>query len=185
MAVMQGMESQEDWSPAAATAAFLGMGISFIIWWWYFDGASGASEQPVRTRQEALRFHMWSYAHFPLSLGIVVAGVGVHRVVTAASRAALATADAMILAGAIATVMIAMTVIDATSGGRRRIGSFQVVVTLTLAAVTLALGIGSHIESPVALIVTIAALCITQLVWSLSRTSPDPPLAHAVAAHQG
>ena len=43
VAVMQGMESQEDWTPAAATSAFLGMGISFLIWWWYFDGASGAS----------------------------------------------------------------------------------------------------------------------------------------------
>ena len=29
IAVMQGMESQEDWSAAAATSAFLGMGISF------------------------------------------------------------------------------------------------------------------------------------------------------------
>jgi low temperature requirement protein LtrA len=185
VAVMQGMESQEDWSPAAATAAFLGIGVSFIIWWWYFDGAAGASEQPVRTRREALRFHIWSYAHLPLSLGIVVAGVGVHRVVKAASRAPLATTEAMILTGAIATVMIAMTVIDATSGGERRMGSSRVVVSLALAAVTLALGIGSHIESPVVLIVTIAALFITQLVLSLSRTSSGPPLAHAAAAHHG
>jgi hypothetical protein len=48
IAVMRGIESQEDWTPAAA--AFIGMGISFLIWWWYFDGAGGGSEQPVRTR---------------------------------------------------------------------------------------------------------------------------------------
>src|SRR5207245_7142510 len=66
VAVMQGMESQEDWTPAAATSAFLGMAIAFLIWWWYFDGAAGASEQPVRSNRDALRFHIWSYAHFPL-----------------------------------------------------------------------------------------------------------------------
>ena len=79
VAVMQGMESQESWPPDAAASAILGMGVLFLIWWWYFDGASAASEQPVRNRREAIRFHIWSYAHFPLYLGIIVAGVGVQR----------------------------------------------------------------------------------------------------------
>ena len=87
--VMRGMESQEDWPPGAAVSAFLGMGIAFLIWWWYFDGARAASEQPVRTKREAIRFHVWSYAHFPLSLGIVVSGVGVERIVTAAATLAI------------------------------------------------------------------------------------------------
>jgi len=173
------MESQEDWSPAAATAAFLGMGIAFVLWWWYFDGVSGASEQPVRTRREAIRFHVWSYAHFPLYLGIIVAGVGVERVVTAAARAALATADATILTGAIATVMVAMTVIDITSFDRRPNGSIRVLQHLMLVAATVTLGIAWHIESPVVLIVTIAALCVTQLVVSLARASSARQVVHA------
>jgi Bacterial low temperature requirement A protein (LtrA) len=69
VAVMQGMESQEDWTPAAATCAFLGMSISFVVWWWYFDGASGAAEHPVHSKRDAVRFHIWSYAHVPLYLG--------------------------------------------------------------------------------------------------------------------
>ena len=32
VAVMQGMESQNDWPIAAAISAFLGMGIAFLIW---------------------------------------------------------------------------------------------------------------------------------------------------------
>src|SRR5262252_5654891 len=96
--VMRGMESQEDWRPAAATCAFAGMTILFLIWWWYFDGASGASEQPVRTRRDAVRFHLWSYAHFPLALGIVTVGVGIQRIVTAACRTPLPQSDAAILA---------------------------------------------------------------------------------------
>ena len=104
VAVMHGIESQEDWTPAAASSAFLGMGISFLIWWWYFDGASGASPQPVRTRREAIRFHIWTYAHFPLALGIIVAGVGIHRSVTAASRAVVGPTDVLMLSGAVTLV---------------------------------------------------------------------------------
>ena len=181
VAVMHGMESQEDWSLAAATSAFLGMGISFLIWWWYFDGAAGASEQPVRTRREAIRFHIWSYAHFPLYLGIVVSGVGIERIVTAASRAELATPEATILVGAIAAVMIAMTVIDVTSAGHRRRGNVHVLRSVSLALVMLVFGIGSGMGSPVALIVMIAVFCGAQLVLSIARPSPGRTLAAAPA----
>ena len=184
VAVMQGMESQEDWTPAAATSAFLGMSISFLIWWWYFDGALGASEQPVRTKRDAVRFHVWSYAHFPLYLGIVVAGVGVQRIVTAASRAALATTEALILTGAISVVMLGMTAIGATSAGRQLSGSSSVMPNLGLAAATLAIGIAGHFESPVALIVTIAAMCLAQLGVSLARPSRIVRLVHAAAVNR-
>ncbi|MGH8637291.1 MAG: low temperature requirement protein A [Burkholderiales bacterium] len=179
VAVMQGMESQEDWTPAAAMSAFLGMGILFLIWSWYFDGASGASEQPVRTTREAIRFHIWSYAHFPLYLGIVVAGVGVQRIVTAASRATLTTTEATILASAMTAVMLAMTTIAAASAGRWRPWSFGVMQNLALAAATLAIGIVGHFESPLALIVLIAALCLAQLGVSLTGRSSSGSLARA------
>jgi len=113
VAVMQGMESQDDWTPAAATSAFVGMAALFVIWWWYFDKAAGASEQPVRTGREAIRFHIWSYAHFPLALGILVLGVGIERIVMAASRRPLAASDYPILMGAVAAVAVATTVIAA------------------------------------------------------------------------
>jgi low temperature requirement protein LtrA len=115
VAVMQGMESQNDWSPPAAACAFTGMAVCFAIWWWYFDAADAAGEQPVRTRQDALRFYMWSYAHFPLYLGIVVLGVGMQRVVTAAARYAVPMEERMLLAGAAATVAAAMILIGATT----------------------------------------------------------------------
>jgi low temperature requirement protein LtrA len=183
VAVMQGMESQEDWSPAAAASAFLGMGISFLIWWWYFDGASGASEQPVRTNREAIRFHLWSYAHFPLYLGIVIAGVGVQRIVTAASRATLTTAESTILVGAMAAVMLAMTTIGATSAGRRRPTSYGVVQNVGLAGATLAIGIVGHFESPLVMIALIVTLCLAQLGVSLTGTPSSGSLVRAVAAH--
>ena len=179
VAVMHGIESQEDWSPAAAASAFLGMGILFLFWWWYFDGVSAASEQPVRTKREAIRFHIWSYAHFPLYLGIVIAGVGVQRIVTAASRATLTTAESTILVGATAAAMLAMTAIGAASPGRRRPTSFTVMQNVELAAATLAIGMVGHLESPFVLIVLIATLCLAQLGVALSGRASTASMARA------
>jgi low temperature requirement protein LtrA len=114
VAIMQGMESQESWPPEAALSAILGMVVPFVICWWYFDYAAG-SEQRVRTRRDAIRFHLWSYAHFPLYLAIVVLGVGIQRIVTAASHYSVSGAERFILAAAVATVAAALTIIRHTS----------------------------------------------------------------------
>src|SRR5262245_35546064 len=115
VAVMQGMESHENWPALAALSAFSGMGVCFAIWWWYFDVSGATGEQPVRSHREAVRFHLWSYAHFPLYLGIVVLAVGIQRVVTAASRSTVSTADWLMLAAAAATVAVALKTIGATT----------------------------------------------------------------------
>ena len=172
--VMRGMESQEDWPPGAAASAFLGMGIAFLIWWWYFDGALGASEQPVRTKREAVRFHIWSYAHFPLYLGIVVAGVGVERIVTAASKYTLSGNESLILASSVAMVMAAMTAVGWTSTGRRPHASSRIPQSFALAAATLAIGLTGRFTLPVLLIATLAGLCAVQLVLAL-RARPAAP----------
>jgi low temperature requirement protein LtrA len=165
---MHGMESQEDWPPAAAASAFLGMGIAFLLWWWYFDGASGASEQPVHSKRDAVRFHVWSYAHFPLYLGIVVAGVGVERIVTAASKYTLSGAESIILTSAVAIVMLAMSAIGWTSASRRRKDRPIVTMGIALAAATIAVGLSGWFTVPVTLIATLACLCAAQLVLALS-----------------
>jgi len=169
--VMRGMESQEDWPVSAAVSAFLGMAIAFLIWWWYFDGALGASEQPVRSKREAIRFHIWSYAHFPLYLGIVIAGAGVERIVTAASKHPLTGDESLILAGAVAAVMAAMTAIDWTSAGHRRHTTSGVPRSIALAGATLAVGITGQFTIPVVLIAILAILCAFQLLLSLRARS--------------
>jgi low temperature requirement protein LtrA len=172
VAVMQGMESQEEWTPAAAAAAFLGMSISFLIWWWYFDGAAGASEQPVRTKRDALRFHVWSYAHFPLYLGIVVTGVGVQRIVTAASRYGLSMQESLILIAAAALSMTAMAAVGATSSARSRAKSPQLLSHLLVALTLLATGIVWRIAAPLVMVVLVAVACGLQLTLALNMRRP-------------
>ena len=182
VAVMQGMESQESWTPAAATSAFLGMAILFVIWWWYFDGASGASERPVSNRRDAIRFHIWSYAHFPLYLGIAVAGVGIKQVVTTASRTAMDPVAILILTGATALVMIAMTVIAATSPGTVQRPT-RWLAHLALAATTMTLGVTSSVTLPVIVAVSLATLCVGQLVLSLAGSLPSSCAQMAQTQH--
>jgi len=114
VAIMLGVESQEHWPPAAVLSAMVGMGVPFLICWWYFERAA-ESEQRVRTHRDAVRFHVWSYAHFPLSLGIIVLGVGIERIVTAASHSTVSQPERLILAGAAAAVVVAMTIIHRTT----------------------------------------------------------------------
>jgi hypothetical protein len=111
---------------------------------------------------------------------MVIAGVGVQRIVTAASRATITTAEATILTGAVAAVMLAMTTIGAMSVGRRR-DAFAIVTNILLAASTLALGVLGYVESPVAAMVLIATLCLTQLRVSLAGVVPTKRLGHAAS----
>ena len=119
VAVMTGMSHQEHWSPVAASAAVLGMAMVFAIWWSYFDGVDAAGERFVTSRRDAVRFHVWSYAHLPLYLGIAVAGVGVEHIITTATIEPLHLPELAILCSAILLVMLALGVIGATSHDRR------------------------------------------------------------------
>jgi low temperature requirement protein LtrA len=176
---MQGIESQENWPAAAAVSAFLGISLLFLIWWWYFDGVEGAAAQPVKSRRDAVRFHIWSYAHLPLYFGIVIVGVGVQRIVINAARTALTSADALILTTAVAVVMLAMTVIGATSARQRGHWTDGIAVHVALALATIAAVAFGAIRSPVVLIVMLAASCVAQLTVCLAGTPPawGPPLA--------
>jgi low temperature requirement protein LtrA len=121
-AVMAGMGHQEYWSVRAATAAILGMTMVFGTWWVYFDGVEATAHRIVRSMPDAVRFHVWTYAHFPLYLGISVAGVGLEHVVETATEAPLPATESLILAGAGVTVVLAMTAIGLSRPPARRPG---------------------------------------------------------------
>lgn len=171
VAVMHGMESQEHWPLAAAVSAFLGMGLMFLIWWWYFEGADATAEQPVRSRRDAARVHLWSYLHYPLYLGIVVTGVGLQRAVTSAARFDLAGSDAVILSVSAAVMMLALAAIGATSARRRPVRPGRLALALLLPALTVAAGVTVRPESPAVLVVALAAVCALQARLTLRASA--------------
>jgi low temperature requirement protein LtrA len=171
VAVMKGMESQDGWSVSAALAAFLGMAIAFLVWWWYFDGAQGAAERTVRSPRDARAFVVWSYVHLPLYLGIAVAGVGIEHIVTIAPDGHLHGAEAWILGGAVSLLMLALTTIgltsdrarhDALSARRSRLQFFVACVPVLLAP-------AADAAPLVAIVGVIASLCLCQALLAQAR----------------
>ena len=114
VAVRHGIEHQETWSASAATTAFSAMVIAFGIWSWYFDRIRATAPRPVRSHRDAIRLHLWTYAHLPLSIGLVVAFSGIQLVVAVIPEPALNAGQMGILIGALATVGIAMRAIGMT-----------------------------------------------------------------------
>jgi low temperature requirement protein LtrA len=108
---MHGMELQEYWSVRAASAAVLGLSSIFAVWWWYFDRIQATGERFVRSRREALRFHVWSYAHLPFYLAIAVTGVGFEHIIATSTTAPMHAAELGILGGAIVLLAGALAVI--------------------------------------------------------------------------
>jgi low temperature requirement protein LtrA len=166
VAVMQGMESHEDWTPAAAVSAILGMGVSFLICWWYFDGVAAARQQRVRTRRDAIRFHVWGDAHLPMYFGLIVSGVGIQRIVTAASRYTLTSQETAILTIAAGVVMVSMSVVSATSS---TLSWQSISLAGSAPAVALVMGvtIAAYVSTPLALVGVVSAAYALQVALSL------------------
>jgi low temperature requirement protein LtrA len=128
VAVMKGIESQETWSVPAASSALLGLASLFGIWWWYFDRTRATAEHHVRTRRDAVRLHLWSYAHFPLYLGIVILGVGIRRFVGVATHEPVPPSDVpmwivagVLLAGAMSAIASLNGVLAGDDEGASRV----------------------------------------------------------------
>ena len=169
VSVMHGMESQPYWTPSAASAAILGLALIVVVWWWYFDGIDAVGERFVRSSKDAVRFHVWSYAHLPLYLAIAATGVGLEHVIVTATDAPLHAPEAWILCGSVALLMTAITVIGATShrdtphsqgaGAHRRAGLISIL--------PLALGLLGTTVMPGLLVAALTAVGVTQLGLAL------------------
>jgi low temperature requirement protein LtrA len=115
IAVMHGIEHQEYWSVPAASAAFSGMGFAFFIWWWYFDAAGATAERHVRSRRDAVRLDIWSFAHLPFYLGLVTAFVGIQLIVSVAPEPALAGRQLLLFGGALLLTLTSLATVAWTS----------------------------------------------------------------------
>ena len=113
IALMKGIQAQPEWSPIAAGAAFAGIGFTFIVWWAYFERAGAAADRHVRTRRERRAYEIWTYAHVPLYLGLVLSAVGVEHIIRQGAAVHLHAEEAALLVSAIAIVVISLGILYA------------------------------------------------------------------------
>jgi low temperature requirement protein LtrA len=111
IAIMKGIQAQPDWSPTAAGVALGGIGFTFLVWWIYFEYAGAASDRHVRTARDRRSYEIWTYAHVPLYLGMVLSAVGVEHLIKQGTAIHLTAGEAYLLGGALAVVMAALGVL--------------------------------------------------------------------------
>ena len=115
---------------------------------------------------------------------MIVTGVWLRRLVTAATHASLGHDDAMILSGAAAILMAALAMIGAASGTARRPSSIQLATQAALALGMITAAVFAGFESPltlsIALTLAIGAQLLAALVGRRDRTvatvRPGEPL---------
>ena len=176
VAIMRGIESQETWTPHAASAAFSGMTLVFGLWWWYFDGAHAAKERHIRNARDFRLFRVWSYAHFPLYLGVATVGIGVERVIGLGAGGILTRGEAWLLAAAGTVVMVSLAAIAATSEkarSSRSVAGFVLPHCLVAAAILLlpvvALPLVPHV-----FVIVLAMIVVLQVVLSRDERKIGP-----------
>jgi low temperature requirement protein LtrA len=91
------------------------MAIAFGFWWGYFHAGGATTPRAVRSRRDGIRLHIWSYAHLPLYVGLVVAFVGIQAVVAVAPEVGLDATQRTILAGSLAMAVGSLSLISAAS----------------------------------------------------------------------
>jgi low temperature requirement protein LtrA len=176
-AVMRGIESQEDWTFSAAATAFTSMAFAFVLRWSYFDVARSANERRVRTRRDAIRFHLWHYCHLPMFLGIAIAGVGFQRAITVASEGHLNRSEVWILSIAAISVMIALSTLGATSDAAQMRRSLPAYLwpQYAIALATIILGICADRMHTLVVVLTLLTGCVLQTLVAQRETVVEVP----------
>jgi low temperature requirement protein LtrA len=103
--------AQEPISAPLLVAAILGVAVAVCLWWLYFDVVSLAAEQRLLEAEGQARVDLaveaYTYGHFPLVAGIVLAALGVEGVLShAGEREPLGTFYALPLFGGVALYLV-------------------------------------------------------------------------------
>ena len=106
-----GIGAQVDLTTGVIVAAILGIGLAAALWWIYFDVVALVTERrliaaPQGRERNRLARDSYSYLHFPMVAGIVLAALGLEATI-AHVDAALPVEEAFALLGGVAIYLLA------------------------------------------------------------------------------
>jgi low temperature requirement protein LtrA len=139
--------------------AFLGLVLSFLLWWVYFGGddvkAEHALDATPSLRRARVALHAFGWAHVPLLFGVIAFSAGVKKA-TGHADEHIYLAQALVLGGGVAVFLLG----DALFRQILRLGTLRYRVMAAFAALlTVPLGVKiSAILQLVGLVVVMAAL---------------------------
>jgi low temperature requirement protein LtrA len=104
-----------NWTVPSIISAGLGLGITFSLWWIYFDTVDGSEIRALRENKRIGIYIAWLYIHFPLIIGFTAFGVSIEHVVLSDQALALPSSEKWLLCISTFLCLFTLGVIQMTS----------------------------------------------------------------------
>jgi low temperature requirement protein LtrA len=146
--------------------ALIGLVLVGSLWWVYFENIA---ERAVNWTHGA---NLWLYTHLPLQIGLVALAVGVYKLVTLHDpEHGLPDNYRLLISGAVAIALVATSIIEyfTVKNEGERGGRPELYLRLAGAVAALVVGIVGHGWNEITVMVLLAIICFTQVVFDLIR----------------
>lgn len=164
--------AEHEWSLGSILIGLLGLAIAFSLWWLYFDTADGSPLKAMKVGKMRIAL-TWLFAHLPLAMGLVAAGVGVEHLIAHAGTDIPSSAERWLFCLAIATCLLVLAAIHYMScalGNTRHRRILSTYRTVSAVLVLLLAMVGDRLSS-LNLITLVALACVVQVLLDLLRSS--------------
>ncbi len=159
----------------SAGAGFMGLLISFALWWGYFDGARGAMTRRLQAREHVKSYQQWLYAHLPLLMGITAVAVGIKHVISLQPAEPLHAIEGWLLCSSVGMTVLALSAIFIASAQEQegRVIRRLARPNYLIAFLAIATGSLSSRLPGVAILGILTLLCIAQIIVSLGAIAEE------------
>ncbi len=177
LGVVNGIATHQ-WTVTSMVTTALGLGITFSLWWLYFDNLDGSEIKALRENKQLGVYVTWLYVHIPLIIGFTALGVGVEHVVLSNQSLSLPPSETWLLCVSTSICLSAIGVIEITSAKsnanlvmlKRSKKYAEAICNIATAGVVLFIGATlSDILLPVFFMAIIAAGCVAQVILDIRR----------------
>ena len=177
LGVVNGIATHQ-WTISSMVTAALGLGMTFSLWWLYFDNLDGSEIRALRENKQLGVYVTWLYTHIPLIIGFMALGVSVEHVVLSNQSLPLPPSEAWLMCLSTSICLSAIGVIQITSAksnvtlvkSKWSEKYREAIYSLGTAVVVLIIGAAlSDMLLPVFYMSIIAATCVGQVILDIRR----------------
>ena len=177
LGIVDGIATHQ-WTISSMVTAALGLGMTFSLWWLYFDNLDGSEIKALRENRQLGVYVTWLYIHIPLIIGFTALGVGVEHVVLSNQSLALPSSESWLLCVSTSICLASIGVIEITSAKSNATLVIlkwsekytEAICNLATAGVVLIIGATlSNTLLPVYFMAIIAAGCVAQVILDIRR----------------
>ncbi len=156
----------------------LSLGISFSLWWLYFDGVDGAPISVLREKGKIGVYSLWLFGHFPLVVAITSVGVGLGYIMSKVHVLVLSYIEQWLVCGSVALALGAQGVLHLSSAYsylyNGSVQDFRVSIRwatyrIISVAMILLIPVLRIPLPPLSLVCILTAICAAQIVIDLKQ----------------